>query len=421
VIKAAVTFATLLVQGNYSQAGSSFDATMAQAVPVPALRQIWESVQTTNGGFRRLLVESGREEKAGAFTISYVPAEFGRATLDLKIVTNAQGKVSGFFIVPHTTEAAKAKYSTPEYVNPGEFKEKRTLIPSSGLNLDALWTIPNGSEKFPAVILVHGSGPQDKDETIGPNKPFKDLAEGLASRGVAVLRYEKRTKQFPKSIDAATVTVKEETIDDAIAAVKLARETPEIDSARVFVLGHSLGGMMIPRIAQGAPDAFGFVILAANARPLEDLLVQQTEYLTREAPASMRAAELAKLKQQVALVKSEKLSRETAASGLPFGIPAAYWLDLRGYDPVAIASSIERPMLILQGGRDYQVTAKEDFSKWQQAFSNSASTKLKLYPSLNHLFASGSGTATVSEYMNEAKNVDSVVVEDIANWIKGQR
>lgn len=169
--------------------------------------------------------------------------------------------------------------------------------------LPATLTMPRNAaagEPVPAVVLVHGSGPSNRDETIGPNKPFKDLAWGLASRGIAVLRYDKRTKVHGAAFtseEAASFTVKEETIDDAVLAVKLLKTIDGIDPDRVFVVGHSLGATVGPRIAQAcnpaegssSPDEdsnadadtsiAGLVMMAPTARNLADLMVEQMEYL----------------------------------------------------------------------------------------------------------------------------------------------
>jgi hypothetical protein len=126
--------------------------------------------------------------------------------------------------------------------------------------------------------------------------------------------------------------------------------------------------------------------------------------------------EIEKLRQQVANVKSPKLSSKTPASTLPLGVTAAYWLDLRGYKPVEVAKLLRQPMLILQGGRDYQVT-EADFNLWKQALSSRDDVVFKFYPDLSHLFTVGKGKATPGEY-NTPGFVSETVVNDIAAWIK---
>jgi dienelactone hydrolase len=267
-------------------------------------------------------------------------------------------------------------------------------------------------------VLVHGSGPNDRDETVGSNKPFKDLAWGLASRGVAVLRYEKRTKQYgAKIVSIPNLTAKEEVVDDALAAVELLRKTEGIDAKRIFVLGHSLGGMFVPRIGRLDPNIAGLIALAGATRPLEDVIPEQLAYIFSldgsVSPEEQKQIDQAK--EQAAKVKS--LKPEDAGSTAPiFGVPVSYWLDLRGYDPAESAKALKQPMLILQGERDYQVTM-EDFKRWDTALAGKRNVTLKSYPGLNHLFIAGTTRSTPLEY-EQPGHVDERVLEDIASWIK---
>lgn len=275
--------------------------------------------------------------------------------------------------------------------------------------------MPNGAGPFPAVVLVHGSGPNDRDETIGPNKPFKDLAWGLATRGIAILRYEKRTKQCPSQMIAsmATLTVNEEVVNDALAAVEYLRGVPGIDPHRVFALGHSLGGTAAPRIAARDPRLTGLILLAASARNLADLMLEQNEYLASldGTVTADEAQALAELRQQVARVKALDFQEGEVL----LGAAKAYWADILAYDPIATAKSLAAPMLILQGERDYQVTMA-DFAAWQSGLAGRDGVEFKSYPSLNHLFMAGSGQPSPAEY-DVAGNVAREVVDDIAAWI----
>ncbi len=216
------------------------------------------------------------------------------------------------------------------------------------------------------------------------------------------------------------VTVREETIDDALAAVDLLRDEEGIDVDNIFVLGHSLGGMLIPRIARLDPDIKGFIIMAGASRPLEDLLLEQMTYIySLEGKISEdEKVQLEQLKAQVAKVKDPGLSENTPAAELPLGVSAKYWLDLRGYDPPEVAKSIKRPVLVLQGERDYQVTM-EDYERWEEGLSSKDNVDFKTYPDLNHLFMEGEGKSTPAEY-ETAGHVSETVINDIARFIKSQ-
>jgi dienelactone hydrolase len=271
----------------------------------------------------------------------------------------------------------------------------------------------------PAAVLLAGSGPEDRDETIGRNKPLKDLAWGLASRGVAVLRFDKVTYARAKELGRARdFTVSDEYLPQALAAIGLLRQHPAVDAGRVFVAGHSLGGTVAPRVAAAEPSVAGLVILAGGTQPLHWAAVRQFRYLASLDPAAAAAAQptIDAIIRQANVVDSPGLSPATPDSELPFGTPAAYWLDLRGYDPAAAAAALGKPMLIVQGGRDYQATVAEDLAGWRAALDGHADVTIRVYEPDNHLFFPGTGPSQPAEY-EPAQHMDPAVVANIASWL----
>ncbi|HZH29488.1 MAG TPA: alpha/beta fold hydrolase [Pyrinomonadaceae bacterium] len=335
-------------------------------------------------------------------------------------VTAQQIKVvrQGWENLAEVAFAAPAEYSPPGYVVPASFNEQELTLGADGeWPLPATLTLPAGKGSFPAVVLVHGSGPNDRDETLGGNKPFRDLAWGLASQGVAVLRYDKRTRRYPDKLSRlSNFTVREETTDDALAAVRLLRQTAGIDANKIYVLGHSLGGMLVPRI--GAADAriAGFVVLAGPTRPLEDAFPRQYEYsaLLDGRIDDAERAQIEDARRQAARIK--QLKPGDAAGEILFYVPPSYWLDLRGYDPPQTARTLKRPMLILQGERDYNVTL-DDFRNWRTALAAHREVEFKTYPKLDHFFYEGEGAASGADY-DRPRNIPKYVIDDIAAWIK---
>jgi len=214
------------------------------------------------------------------------------------------------------------------------------------------------------------------------------------------------------------LTVQEESVDDAVAAFEFASHLSDIEAGAVFVLGHSLGGMLIPRIGARTPKAAGFIIMAGAARPLEDAVLDQTRYIAGLHPESASESEraLEELESQVARVKDPDLSTDLPAERLPMGVYATYWLDLRGYRPAEAARTLPQPLLILQGGRDYQVT-DDDFRLWREALDDRANVTFRRYPDLDHLFRAGDGQATPEDYA-ELGHVAETVVEHIAAWLR---
>lgn len=406
-----------LAQDAFEQVSSTFSPDMRSALPTPKLQEAWNSLIKQMGGFVNIaeILQTRQEE----YDILYVTSKFAKGVIDIKLVFDSSGQVSGLFFVPAGTgRSALHVYTPAAYTDSSAFTEREVEINSGEWVLPGTLTLPNGTGPFPALVLVHGSGPNDRDETIGPNKPFRDLAEGLATQGIAVLRYDKRTKVYPEKMAASanSITVQEEVIDDALAAMKYLRDISEIDPQNIFLLGHSLGGMLAPRIATQAPELAGIIILAGPTRPLEDLIIEQVTYLAN-LDGNLSAEEQAQIEQlviQVQAVKDTQLAPNTPAEQL-LGIPASYWLDLRDENPAQTAQSLEIPMLILRGERDYQV-GEADFQGWLAALENTPDVYLKQYPGLNHLFIRGSGKSTPAEYEREG-HVAEAVVDDIASFI----
>lgn len=399
--------------------------------------KVWTDVETALGTFKQPGATTGFNKLDtakvglgfGVYDVRIIPLAFERGTIDLWVSFNAQKQIGGVRILPVEkkiqvkslleAQAAQEKTVAAAAAKAGRDQEV-TVGAGTPWALPGTLTVPPGAGPFPALVLVHGSGPLDRDETVGACKPFRDLAMGLSTSGVAVLRYEKRTKQHALACVAADkLTVKEETIDDALAAVALLKGNPQIDPKRIVVLGHSLGGMLIPRIAQGDAGIAGFIVMAGSARPLEDVILEQTTYLSSLGGAATPEAKksLDQVRAQVQQVKALQPGGATKAAMFIMGASPDYWLDLRGYDPAEAAKQIAKPMLILQGGRDYQVTM-EDYKRWQAALNGKEGVAFKLYADLNHLFVTGRGQSQPSEYYLPGR-VAPLVIEDIAAWVKG--
>jgi dienelactone hydrolase len=391
----------LLLAGKYPEFHAVSTADVQKGLPLTELSKLGTNIK----GYG--VVETIGDPavmKSGPNSVVTIPVKFATQNINFRIVINSSGLVAGIFQLP-----GGADWKRPDYSKPDSFKERDVTVGEGEWKLPGTLTLPNGSGPFPAAVLVHGSGPNDRDETVGGVKVFKDLAEGLASRGIAVLRYEKRTKQYGARVASIkNFTVAEETVDDAVKAAALLRTLPEIDGKKIFVIGHSLGGYVLPRIAEQDGKLAGIVILAGNVRPMEDLLVEQIQYLGITGTQLENAKAI-----QAKVKKLESGDEDVPAFG---GVPASYWLDLKGYDPAAAAKQLGIPILILQGERDYQVTMA-DFNMWKSAVGSQKGVVLKSYPALNHLFVAGEGKSLPAEY-NKPGHVAAQVVEDIAAFIK---
>jgi uncharacterized protein len=413
---------TQVAHGDFAAVEQRLSDRLKSFLPVGTIQTTWQGLEQQYGAFQELGHTSAVQTPQGL--VQVVTCVFERASLDVNIALNDSGEIVGLTVTPVGTvqQQVNATYEPPSYAHPERFHEQEVQIGHGRWVLPGTLSIPQGEGPFTAVLLVHGSGPQDRDETLPPNKPFRDLAWGLASQGIVVLRYEKRTKVYAAQMNSEldTLTVKEEVLDDALSAVAFLRDRPEIDAQQIFVLGHSLGGFLAPRIGAADPAIGGLIILAGSARPLEDVILDQMTYvLSLSIPDPVaRQQQLAVLKQQVELVKDPKRLPTAKASDLPLGVPAAYWLDLHAYQPEKVAQTLKQPMLFLQGGSDYQVT-REDFQIWQDALGGRDDVQFLLYPGLSHLFmpVEGGQKATPATY-TMAGHVAEEVVDEIGGWIK---
>lgn len=379
----------LLEAGKFDNVVAEFNTRMAASMPMSRLRDWWAMVVSQVGARVAIINQRVVTQPTGNVTVVNV-CQFEKGARSIMLSFDADHKIAGMNITP-----PKPLGVTSAAPMSARFAEEPVTVGAGEWALPGTLSMPVGPIAA-AVVLVHGSGPSDRDATVGPNKPFRDLAWGLADRGIAVLRYEKRTRQYARKMSGdSDLTVREETTEDAILAAALLRAHERLDPKRVFVLGHSLGGTLAPRIGSEDPSLAGLIIMAGATRPFIDAAREQLVYLESLAPGTIDPEE------------TLKTLRRSAPDG--------YWRDLDAYKPARTAATLAIPILVLQGERDYQVTSA-DLQGWRDALESRANVTIKSYPTLNHLFLPGEGRSTPSEY-DRAGRVPDFVLSDIADWI----
>lgn len=304
-------------------------------------------------------------------------------------------------------------------------QEKIVVQADSRYPLNGCLTLPDEScWPCPAIVLVHGSGSSNMDEKIQKLTPFKDLADGLANLGVAVLRYDKRSYAHGYKMlkSKGIITVQEETIDDAVKAIELLKLDKRIDSKQLFILGHSMGGMLAPRIDLEASGLKGLVIMAGSPRTLHDIMLGQFDEMMEKSNALTKwiLKKQAEKFQNVFVGLNQMSDDEAKKTSLGNGVTAYYFKEMCKYSSEEMLKKLEKPVLILQGSDDFQVSIKNDYQLYQSILSDKKNVIFKLYDGLNHCFVESisNDISKAKQEYNVERHIPQYVVDDIASWIK---
>ncbi len=302
--------------------------------------------------------------------------------------------------------------------------ESRKIVIGEGTEypLNGLLTLPDDiSSPVPAVVMVHGSGPSNMDEKVMKLTPFKDLAEGLAGHGIASIRYDKRTFVYARKMKKLNVTVKEETIDDALLAADLLRQIPEIDGGNIFILGHSMGAMLAPRIDADGANAKGLILMAGTPYRLEEVVINQLKRSGEGNPILKAVVSLENIIFSKKFNGLYEMSDETAEKKKFAGGLSLYYFKEMGRKTASdYLLESNKPVLIMQGGKDFQVLADDDFIKFKEQLANRDNTGYRLYPNLNHCFVEAiySSILKASKEYGTERHIGEEVICDIAGFIK---
>ena len=401
--------AAALAANDVAAIHGRFTPEAAGAISAEQLTAVWQQVVSQMGALKSIKRETPPDVKAEQVAL----LNFEKGALHLLLAVTDGDRIAGLRLVPVASTAATPSVE-PLAADDTITEQPMQFSAVGGPPLVGTLTLPKSVRNPPAVVLVHGSGPQDRYETISANRPFLDIARGLARQGIAVLSYDKRTFAHAKDIDTSTLTLDQETTDDALAAIQWLRSSGSVDANRLFVLGHSQGGLVAPRMLSRDTRIKGAVLLAGPATRLLDLLPHQNRTLLGDQIDTPQGkAHMDMINGFIRTVRDPKANGNDKLIGLPLN----YWRSVDAVDPLADARQAKQPLLILQGAKDFQVI-EQDWAPWKSfAAKQPKRVTFKLYPTLNHLAIPTEGKPGVEDYVSP-RPVDPGLIKDVAAWIR---
>lgn len=403
-------------QGDFAAVVGAFDDTMRSSLSEEKLAETWHTAVDAKGAFESITGAS--VNSAQGYGVTTVVARHASGSVAVQFTFSSDRKVGGLYLRDASADdiaaatGAPGATTAPEPTGPHSVDHPVAVGPHQ-LNGTLVTPKPDVQDRRIVVVLVSGSGPNDMDETVGANKPMRDIADGLAQAGISSLRYNKRYNQDP-SADAGAWTLESEVLDDLDAALQMLPSS-EAAGYSVVVAGHSLGGMLLPTILARHPEVAAGISLAGSPRDLFDIMTDQADAQIQSSDAGDDEKASARATQSAALAAAKAL---TDPNGEPIlGMPASYIVSLnqmhaRLPDDVA---AIGVPVLVLQGGADAQVYPDKDYPAWRPVLDGKQAD-YQLFDGLNHLFMPVSGTSGPLDY-NTPNHVDPQVVTAMADWL----
>ena len=411
-------FLSHLVEKNYAQAYALFEPNIASQLSEDNFIKTWEMALASLGNLKQYnyrCTETYQQSR-----IYYYDVIFDANRHHMKVISNDKNQILGFYLTPGVPCSSDNKYSLPKYSKPETYRTIDTVLKWNKLAIKSEIIIPRDNFSRIICILLAGSGPQDMDSSIGSNKPLKDLAVGLASKGIASIRFDKREANL--KLDRNKVTIDQEYTNNILAIMNYLKNDKAFYGYKIFLVGHSLGGMIAPKIAKQNKDIKGVVLMGANFRPLEDLLLEQIKHLLSNDSNTSEAEKrnyLNDIERKINYLR-DSLDLNSDIKKLPLDTPASYWLSIKKYnlDDSKNRKGIKKPMLVLWGEKDQQVKEK-DFNLFKKYFQK-RKNKFITYPKLNHIFIESENDTVFKGAYSDFKNIPEYVIKDIEIWLKKQ-
>lgn len=402
-----------MLEGNFEDARVDFSDDVLAVLTEDVLKEGWVTTVEPLGSYVGHVSTDHRLE--GKYCIINVLSQFEGNGVLVTATFDANGKIAGL----RTTYQEIGNLETKAALNEIEI----TITGDVNYPLAGILTMPDNVDKPPVVILVHGSGASDMDETISGNTPFRDIAYGLAERGIASIRYHKRFYSYPQAASELgnSISLEQEVLEDVYAAIELAKTDNRIDTEGIYLLGHSLGGSLAPAIAHKHPELAGIISMAGTLRPLYEVSYDQVQEAAEAMRPTLSDTDKSLLEEQLKQIEGDvemlrnipaTISEDTRLLDLPVN----YWRSLGQYNGLNYIDRIAMPILVLQGEADFQVYHDVDFTLWQEKLTGRENAVLRLYPGLNHLMMPTQNKRDLSEYVVKSK-VSEEVIDDIAVFI----
>lgn len=395
--------------GDFDTLYTNVTEAVASQVTQDQLQASWDSLLSMLGVYGGVASQASYSQQGMIQVV--ITEKYSLQDLQTVFVYDADGKVAGFNFTFPEERTPYVPESTDTY------EEVPIQVGAESQKMDGILTLPKNAEHPPVVVMVQGSGQSDLNESVGNgNRPFADIAHGLAQQGIATIRYNKRFYQYPPS-SVEGLTIEAEVTDDVRSAIQLAAADSRVDSGRIYVLGHSLGGMLAPKIAQDNPEVKGIICMAGTLRQLQDVMLEQTKAIL-DANANLspekKAESLSQLEEEYK--KFDNLFTENPPDTI-LGQPGTYWASLNAVDLKEVVKGLTIPILILQGENDFQVYASVDYPLWEETLKGKDTVTYHLYPGLSHLFMPASSAKYDPALYSSPGHVDEQVIRDIGDWI----
>lgn len=368
------------------------------------------------------------EKELGAFKgvkSSEVKQMQGRTLVDSRLEFE-KGTVDQFVAFDDKNAVDGINYlNMLKYILPEEGETAVTVDAGTGFPVDGMIKMPKGEVKA-AVVLVDGSGPSDMNFRLGDNKMMKNLSDQLADKGVAVLRFNKRTYQYAKEIAEKgmqnKVLVKDEFIDDAAAALKLLAKTDGVPKDKIFLLGHSQSAAYLPAINKESGNiAKGYILASGTPKNIAEVSKLQYEEIIKSmdkekqkdqiASIEGKYKEYSELLKKVPTMSDEELKKP---ENYPFGIPGEYIKDSMKYEPLKMYKETELPVLIRNAEFDKQVPVSET-KTWEEALKGKDNVDIGTIKGANHLMQPSDGSIGIMEVITKEYQKNAPIVDQFIN------